>query len=52
MYPEPKQRELSESEKAQIRERIQKGDDNIYKLAEEFRCSFSQVAGIKPAMRR
>ena len=52
MYPEPKQRELSESEKAQIREHIQKGDDNIYKLAEEFCCSSSQVAGIKAAMRR
>ena len=52
MYPEPKQRELSETEKAQIRERIQQGDDNIYKLAQEFGCSSSQVAGIKAALHR
>jgi len=52
MYPEPKEREHSETEKAQIRERIQQGDDNIDKLSEEFRCTSSQVAGIKAAMRR
>ena len=52
MYPEPKQRELSETEKAQIRERIQQGDDNIYKLAQEFACSSSQIAGIKAALHR
>jgi len=52
MYLEPKQRELSETEKAQIRERIQQGDDNIYKLAQECACSSSQIAGIKAALHR
>jgi transposase-like protein len=52
MYPEPKRRELSETEKAQIRKRIQQGDDNIYKLAQEFGCSASQIAGIKAALHR
>jgi hypothetical protein len=33
MYPEPKQRDLSETEKAQVHERTKKGDDDIYKLA-------------------
>ena len=52
MYPEPKRRELSEAEKTQIRERIQQGDDNIYKLAQEFGYSSSQIAGIKAALYR
>jgi transposase-like protein len=49
-YPEPKLRELSEDEKAQMRERISAGEADIYKLAEEFGCTSSQVAGIKAAM--
>jgi len=52
MSPEPKQRGLSETEKAQIRERIQQGDDNIYTLAQEFACSSSQIAGLKAALHR
>jgi transposase-like protein len=52
MYPEPNRHELSETEKAQIRKRIQQGDDNIYKLAQEFGCSASQIAGIKAARHR
>ena len=52
MYPEPKQRELNDTEKAQIRERIQQGDDNIYKLAQEFGCSSSQIADIKVSLHR
>lgn len=51
-YPEPKDRELSDQEKQQIRERIQNGQDNIYELAQEFGCSSSQIAGIKAAMTR
>ena len=51
-YPEPKQRDLSEDEKAQLRARIERGDGDIYELATEFRCSSSQVAGIKAAMHR
>lgn len=49
-YPEPKERDLSEEEKARIRARIQEGDGDIYKLAQEFMCSSSQVAGIKAAL--
>jgi hypothetical protein len=51
-YPEPKQRELTDDEKEQIRQRIERGDGDIYQLAREFGCSSSQVAGIKAAMNR
>ena len=51
-YPEPKRRELSEGEKAQIRDRIQKGQDEVYKLAQEFGCTSSQIAGINAALKR
>ena len=49
-YPEPKERDLSGSEKARIRERIEAGEGDIYKLAQEFMCSSSQIAGIKAAL--
>jgi hypothetical protein len=52
MYPEPKQGELSETEKEQIREVINKGDDDIYKLTREFGCRSSQIAGVKAALHR
>jgi transposase-like protein len=52
MYPEPRQRDLSETEKEQIRERIKKGDDDIYKLAKEFGRSSSQISGVKVALHR
>jgi transposase-like protein len=51
-YPERKQRELTEEEKEAIRSRIQGGDDDIYRLAAEFGCTTSQVAGIKAALHR
>lgn len=51
-YPEPKSRELSYDEKVQLRTRIERGEADIYALAAEFRCSPSQVAGIKAAMHR
>jgi hypothetical protein len=51
-YPEQKQRELSDEEKAQLRARIERSDGDIYALAGEFGCSPSQVAGIKAAMHR
>ncbi len=51
-YPERKQRELSDGEKQQLRERINRGEGDIYRLAQEFGCSPSQVAGIKAAMKR
>jgi hypothetical protein len=51
-YPEPKQRDLTDDEKTQLRARIERGDADIYVLATEFGCSASQVAGIKAAMHR
>jgi hypothetical protein len=51
-YPEPKQRDLTDDEKTQLRARIERGDADIYALATEFGCSASQVAGIKAAMHR
>ncbi len=51
-YPEPKERELTDDEKQQLRERIERGDADIYALAREFGCTSSQVAGIKAAMNR
>jgi transposase-like protein len=51
-YPEPKRRELAESEKVQLRARIESGHGDVYRLAREFGCSPSQVAGIKAAMHR
>jgi hypothetical protein len=51
-YPEPKERELTDDEKTQLRARIERGDADIYALATEFGCSASQVAGIKAAMHR
>ena len=51
-YGQKKDHELSEEEKRQIRERIEQGDGNVYKLAEEFHCAPIQVAGIKAAMHR
>lgn len=52
LYPEAKERELTEEEKRQLRERIERGDADIYALAREFGCTSSQVAGIKAAMNR
>lgn len=51
-YPEPKQRDLRDDEKIELRTRIERGDGDVYALAEEFGCSASQVAGIKAAMHR
>jgi hypothetical protein len=51
-YPEPKQRDLTEAEKAKLRARIERGDGDVFTLADEFGCSASQVAGIKAAMHR
>lgn len=51
-YPESKNRELTEEEKRQLRERIKLGDADIYALAQEFGCTSSQVAGIKAALNR
>lgn len=49
-YPDPKERDLTDNEKAQIRARIEAGEGDIYVLAKEFACSSSQIAGIKAAL--
>jgi predicted HNH restriction endonuclease len=46
-YPEPKQRELSDEERKRIRRDIVTGDCYSYALAKKYRCSTSQIAGIK-----
>jgi hypothetical protein len=46
-YPDPKERELQEHEKKEIRARLEQGELDIYQIAQEFSCSASQVAGIK-----
>ena len=47
-----KDHDLSEEEKRQIRERIDHGDSEVYKLSTEFNCAPIQIAGIKAAMQR
>jgi hypothetical protein len=51
-YPVRKQRDLSEEETRHIRQRIEMGEIDIYKLAEEVGCSPSQVAGVKASLHR
>ena len=51
-YLAKKFRELSEAETQQIRDRIGRGDDNVFELAVEFNCVPTQVAGIKAIMNR
>jgi hypothetical protein len=47
-YPEAKQRDLTETEKTELRARIELGDADIYALASEYGCSASQVAASRP----
>jgi hypothetical protein len=51
-YLAKKFRELSEAETQQIRDRIGRGDDDVFELAVEFNCVPTQVAGIKAIMNR
>ena len=51
-YPDSKKRDLSDEEKARLRGWIEGGETDIYRLAREFNCSSSQVAGIQTAMHR
>jgi transposase-like protein len=51
VYLEKKRDELSDLEKQQIRTRIEAGDGNVYKLAKEFGCVPTQIAGIKAWMK-
>jgi hypothetical protein len=49
-YPIRKEQELTEPTKAEIRDSVKRGASDVYKLAEKFGCSPSQIAGIKTAM--
>ena len=51
-YPEKKIRDLSDEETRQIRSQIEQRNGKTEGIAEEFKCSESQVAGIKAAMNR
>ena len=51
-YPQPKTRELSAAEKSDIREQLKTGERDIHKLAADFGCSASQVAGIEAHLTR
>jgi hypothetical protein len=51
-YIQKKDHDLTEEEKQQIRERIDHGEGDVYKLADEFHCVPIQIAGIKAAMHR
>lgn len=47
----PKPRSLSESEKNTIRSRLHAGDLDVHILANEFGCSWSQIAGFKALLK-
>lgn len=46
-YRQRKKREFTSEEKQQIRDRIERGDGDVNKLADEFGCAPTQVATIK-----
>jgi len=51
-YLQRKQRNLSRKETEQIKGRLNRGQANVYQLAEEFGCVPTQIAGIKAWRRR
>jgi hypothetical protein len=50
-YLQRKTHELTSGERQQIIDRINRGDGNVYKLADEFGCVPTQVAGIKARLK-
>ncbi len=50
-YIKRKRRELSDAEKKAIRFQIERGNADVYKLAKEFDCVPTQIAGIKARMK-
>ena len=50
-YITRKKRDLSDREKREIRVEIERGNGNVYMLAERFNCVPTQVAGIKARMK-
>jgi hypothetical protein len=52
-YPAKKDRDLTEEEKRGVRARIEELEKGVTEqIAKEFRCSPSQIAGIKARMHR
>jgi transposase-like protein len=51
-YLQKKQSELTNFEKQQIRSLVEAGETSVYKLAREFGCVPTQIAGIKAHMHR
>ena len=51
-YLQKKHWELSDQEKRRIRDRVARGDGNVYELARELGCVPVQVAGVKAAITR
>jgi len=49
LYPDRKTRELTRAEKAEIRRRIDQGDQDSFGLAREYGCAVVQIAGIRAA---
>ena len=50
-YRNRKRSDLSEPEKRDIRIEIERGNRDVYKLAEKFNCVPTQIAGIKARMK-
>jgi hypothetical protein len=50
-YLEKTKRKLTEDETESIRRRSERGDGNVYKLAKEFGCVPTQIAGVKARMK-
>jgi CENP-B N-terminal DNA-binding domain len=50
-YIQRKRRELSDTEKQAIRLEIERGNADVYRLAKQFNCVPTQVAGIKARMK-
>ncbi len=50
-YIKRKRRDLSDTEKRAIRMEIAQGKGNVYKLAQQFNCVPTQIAGLKARMK-
>ncbi len=47
VYLEKKHRDLTDLEKLEIGKRLDDGEQNVFKLAEGFRCVPTQIAALK-----
>jgi DNA invertase Pin-like site-specific DNA recombinase len=51
-YLRRKKRSLTPEESAAVRNRLENGDTNVYKLAKDFGCVPTQIAGVKAWLKR